>query len=57
MHPISDFSPWIPAAILGSLEYNTEDNLDKNWRVQVEERTEDVGGERTSWEILPARKS
>ncbi|KZP17025.1 hypothetical protein FIBSPDRAFT_37372 [Athelia psychrophila] len=57
MHPISDFSPWIPAAMVGSFDYKAEGNHDKKWRVLVEERTKDVGGERTSWEIVPASKS
>ncbi|KZP17054.1 hypothetical protein FIBSPDRAFT_1047155 [Athelia psychrophila] len=55
MHPISDFSPWIPATMVGSFEYQkAEGNHTKQWRALVEERTEDVGGERTSWEIVPA---
>ncbi|KZP17050.1 hypothetical protein FIBSPDRAFT_894624 [Athelia psychrophila] len=54
MHPISDFSPWIPAAVVGSIEYNAQGDQDKKGRVLVEETTEDVGGERTSWEIVPA---
>ncbi|KZP30869.1 hypothetical protein FIBSPDRAFT_1038105 [Athelia psychrophila] len=57
MHPISDFSPWIPAAMVGSFEYKAEGNHEKQWRVLVEERMGDVGGERTSWEIVPATRS
>ncbi|KZP17052.1 hypothetical protein FIBSPDRAFT_1047153 [Athelia psychrophila] len=57
MHPISDFSPWILAAVVGSFEYKAEGNHDKEGRVLVEKRTEDVGGERTSWEIVPANQS
>ncbi|KZP20524.1 hypothetical protein FIBSPDRAFT_535684 [Athelia psychrophila] len=57
MHPISDFSPWIPAAMVGSFEYQAEGNHEKQWRALVEERTKDVGGDRTSWEIVPASKS
>lgn len=54
MHPISDFSPWIPPAVAGTFDYKSEGTHDKKCRVLVEERTEDVGGERTSWEIVPA---
>ncbi|KAF7980704.1 hypothetical protein HWV62_37163 [Athelia sp. TMB] len=57
MHPISDFAPWIPAAVTGSLPYDCGANHDKQWRVLVEERTEDVGGKRTSWEIVPANNA
>ncbi|KAF7972136.1 hypothetical protein HWV62_18868 [Athelia sp. TMB] len=56
MHPISDFSPWIPAAVVGTLPYEMYANHDKEWRVLVEERKEDIGGERTSWEMVPANK-
>ncbi|KAF7964917.1 hypothetical protein HWV62_1653 [Athelia sp. TMB] len=56
MHPISDFSPWIPAAVIGRLPYETGANHDKKWRVLVEERKEDAGGKRTSWEIVPTSK-
>ncbi|KZP17337.1 hypothetical protein FIBSPDRAFT_865004 [Athelia psychrophila] len=57
-HSISDFSPWIPTAMVGSFEYRTKGNRNHNkkYRVLVEETTEDVGGERTSWEIIPASK-
>ncbi|KZP17047.1 hypothetical protein FIBSPDRAFT_37891 [Athelia psychrophila] len=54
MHPISDFSPWIPAAVAGTLDYKNDAIHDKETRVLVEARIEDVGGERTSWEIVPA---
>ncbi|KZP17014.1 hypothetical protein FIBSPDRAFT_865354, partial [Athelia psychrophila] len=58
LHPISDFSPWIPAAMVDSFEYRgVAENNNKQWRVLVEEKVEDVGGERTSWEIVPASKS
>ncbi|KZP20366.1 hypothetical protein FIBSPDRAFT_542470 [Athelia psychrophila] len=57
MHPISDFAPWIPPVIVGSFDYTTGANHDKKWRALVEERTEDVGGERTSWEIVRASMS
>ncbi|KAF7986036.1 hypothetical protein HWV62_41394 [Athelia sp. TMB] len=56
MHPISDFSPWIPAAVVGSIPYETGGNHSKDWRVLVEERQDNVGGERTSWEIVAATK-
>ncbi|KZP34325.1 hypothetical protein FIBSPDRAFT_5555 [Athelia psychrophila] len=56
MHPISDFSPWIPSAMTGTFDYNTGANHDQKWRVLVEERTEDVGVARTSWEIVAATR-
>ncbi|KZP16180.1 hypothetical protein FIBSPDRAFT_866204 [Athelia psychrophila] len=56
MHPISDFSPWIPPSVAGSSEYTTDANHDKKWRVLVEESMDDVGGARTSWEIVAASK-
>ncbi|KZP17341.1 hypothetical protein FIBSPDRAFT_1046867 [Athelia psychrophila] len=55
-HPIADFSPWIPATVAGSFQYETRGNHEKNWRVLVEERIEDVGGARTSWEVVSANK-
>lgn len=55
MHPISDFSPWIPPSMGVSLAYDNRANHDQQWRVLVEERTEDTGGDRTSWEIIPAK--
>ncbi|KZP05356.1 hypothetical protein FIBSPDRAFT_1054130 [Athelia psychrophila] len=57
LHPISDFSPWIPPAMAGSFEYATSARHDKQLRVLVEERVEDVGGTRTSWEIVPYNKA
>ncbi|KZP11141.1 hypothetical protein FIBSPDRAFT_871907 [Athelia psychrophila] len=57
MHPISDFSPWIPAAMTGSFQYDTRPNHAKEWRVLVEETTRDVGEKRTSWEIVPVNNS
>ncbi|KAF7974238.1 hypothetical protein HWV62_13124 [Athelia sp. TMB] len=56
-HPISDFSPWIPAAMVGSIPYVTGENHSKDCRVLVEERQDDVGGERTSWEIVAATRA
>ncbi|KZP21257.1 hypothetical protein FIBSPDRAFT_860705, partial [Athelia psychrophila] len=56
MHPISDFSPWIPPAVAGTFDYNTDAQHEKDIRVLVEESTGDVGDERTSWEIVPAPK-
>lgn len=53
LHPISDFSPWIPPAVAGSSEYATSARNEKDLRVLVEERMEDGGGARTSWEIVP----
>ncbi|KZP17340.1 hypothetical protein FIBSPDRAFT_957171 [Athelia psychrophila] len=55
-HPIADFSPWIPVKVTGSFQYETRANFDKDWRVLVEERMEDVGGARTSWEVVAANK-
>lgn len=55
-HPIADFSPWIPATVAGSFQYETRANHEKEWRVLVEERMEDVGGARTSWEVVTANK-
>ncbi|KZP17339.1 hypothetical protein FIBSPDRAFT_1046866 [Athelia psychrophila] len=57
LHPISDFSPWIPSAMAGSFQYETGSSHDEKNLVLVQERVEDVGGERTSWEIVPASKS
>ncbi|KZP24867.1 hypothetical protein FIBSPDRAFT_856675 [Athelia psychrophila] len=57
LHPISDFSPWIPATVAGSFHHDTDANHDKRLRVLVEERTEDYGGARTSWEIIAASRS
>jgi hypothetical protein len=57
LHPISDFSPWIPPIMASSLKHETEANHDPELRVLVEERTEDVGGARTSWEIIAVSKS
>jgi len=57
MHPISDFSPWIPPAIAGCFEYATSTRHEKDLRVLVEERMEDVGGAKTSWEIVPYNKA
>ncbi|KZP17048.1 hypothetical protein FIBSPDRAFT_864997 [Athelia psychrophila] len=54
MHPISDFSPWIPPAVAGTFDYKTDAQHDKDIRVLVEESTGDFGDERTSWEIVPA---
>ncbi|KZP20526.1 hypothetical protein FIBSPDRAFT_1044795 [Athelia psychrophila] len=56
VHPIADFSPWIPTTMAGTFDYNTNANHEKKWRVLVEERTDNVGGERTFWEIVPANK-
>lgn len=52
MHPISDFSPWIPAAVAGKIQYDIGTAHQKDQRVLVEERTEDFGGARTSWEVV-----
>ena len=52
MHPISDFSPWIPRAVAGSIPYEAGGNHDKECNVLVEVRQDDVGGARTSWEIV-----
>ncbi|KZP05354.1 hypothetical protein FIBSPDRAFT_940508 [Athelia psychrophila] len=56
-HPLSDFSPWIPPAMAGSFAYATSTRHEKDRRVLVEERVEDVGGARTSWEIVPYNKA
>ncbi|KAF7973815.1 hypothetical protein HWV62_14194 [Athelia sp. TMB] len=53
MHPISDFSPWIPASAKDNIPYDIKAHHLMDWKVLVEERSEDVGGERTSWEIVP----
>ncbi|KAF7981045.1 hypothetical protein HWV62_35500 [Athelia sp. TMB] len=54
MHPISDFSPWIPRAVAGFIPYEADGNHAKECRVLVEQRQDDVGGARTSWEIVAA---
>ncbi|KZP21329.1 hypothetical protein FIBSPDRAFT_931743 [Athelia psychrophila] len=54
LHPISDFSPWIPVPMAGSFKHETEAEHAKELWVLVEERTEDGGGARTSWEIVAA---
>lgn len=56
IHPIADFSPWIPATMTGTFDYKTGANHDQQWRVLVEERTEDAGSARTSWEIVAATR-
>ncbi|KZP20525.1 hypothetical protein FIBSPDRAFT_1044794 [Athelia psychrophila] len=56
VHPISDFSPWIPATMAGTFDYKSGANHDQQWRVLVEKRKKDVGGSRTSWEIVAATK-
>ncbi|KZP17332.1 hypothetical protein FIBSPDRAFT_28680 [Athelia psychrophila] len=56
IHPISDFSPWIPATMTNTFDYKTGATHDKKWRVLVEESTEDVGGARTSWEVVAATR-
>jgi len=57
VHPIADFSPWIPPAMTGFFEYATSVRHEKDLRVLVEERTEDEGGARTSWEIVQYNKA
>lgn len=52
-HPITDFSPWIPAAMVGYFKYDTGAKHDITCRVLVEERMQDSGGDRTSWEVVP----
>ncbi|KZP22171.1 hypothetical protein FIBSPDRAFT_931195 [Athelia psychrophila] len=54
VHPISDFSRWIPTSDMeDSLSYDPKKRSEKTLRVLVERRTKDVGGARTSWEIVP----
>ncbi|KZP16232.1 hypothetical protein FIBSPDRAFT_1047698 [Athelia psychrophila] len=53
-HRISDFSRWIPTSDMeDSRRYDPHTRSEKSLRVLVERRTKDVGGARTSWEIVP----
>lgn len=54
LHPISDFSPWIPATVAGTFAFKTDEGPGKKWRVFAVESQEDVGGDGTSWEVVAA---
>jgi hypothetical protein len=52
MHPISDFSPWIPKHMIGGISWDARANHDEAWKVLVEERSEGSNGDRILWEII-----
>lgn len=56
LHSITDFSPWIPTIMSSAFEHDTDGNHEPHLRVLVQERTEDVGGANTSWEIVAVSK-
>lgn len=57
MHPIADFSPWIPPVMAGAIPYDARGNPSRQHRVLVQERTEDFGNVGTSWEIVPTNQA